>query len=151
MLSGVGGGLKKVMYVGQEGFVIGIIASGEAVKRFPADGDQRGESFVNIKGLETRASDRRNLNFSTDSTIATLFHPRAPPCFPYYTETFSDDMATVAYMQSQPNGHFLSMPLRITRVEVKESWATYSHLHGPTRAGRRPAGARSQQAYPGQG
>jgi hypothetical protein len=134
------------MYVGQEGFVIGIIASGEAVERFTADGNQRGESFVTIKGLGTRVTDRRTLNFSKDSTIVTLFHPRPPPSFPYYTETLSEDMATVAYMQSQPVGHFLSMPLRITSVQVKESWATYSHLHRPTPGGRRPAGARSQEA-----
>ena len=134
------------MYVGQEGFVIGIIASGEAVEKFPADGNQREKFFVNIKGLATRATDRRNLNFSKDSTIVTLFHPRAPTIFPYYTKSFSDDMATVAYIQSQPIGHFLAMPLRITSVEVKESWATYSHLHRPTPGGRRPAGARNQEA-----
>ena len=120
----MGEGPNKVLYVGQDGFVVAVCAQGELVKKF--DGvrcflsGEGGGTFVNISALKTRSTDRYVVDLTKESEFATVYYPKPPTVFPYYTQHVGDDMATWQHMQTLEVNSIIAMPLRVTSVELKD-------------------------------
>ena len=110
----------QAMYLGDDGYVVCVMAYGEDVRRLPSI--NRVNSLVNIDGLKPRAGVFGSLHWTSQTLITFCIEARdadRPPAFFYDVRHVTKDFATQAYVQQMKVGETVALVVNVLRAEQK--------------------------------